>query len=303
MRQRFTVQKPAEDLGEASGGSSSNASAKESTVANSAEGVLGVGLRRCRGSSEDARSAEERIEDEGESLGDSESEETFENSSTEGEDGDEIRNRNRLRKVDILNALRVCKGDVKAAAEVLDISLDVLRKRMAKDPRILAVYSKGSTIEAPTTVDVMARTPLPEVVGKAEGEAMIAMNSVLTNGALEKVIKPETIALLNQAPSVFGNDAGKYLTATLDLHHQMMVISNVQVFERAQEILKGLRDGTYGIEEAPEWQKTYNQLVELLQKGYDRAWQGTLSAAKLLKQSKDSDPERKAKPGFSPLKR
>jgi len=303
MRLRSSLQKPAKDMGEAQGDPCADPAAKESPVASSPESVLGVGLRRRSGSGEGSGNPEERAEDEGESFGNPESAEAGEDSPSEGEDGDEVRNRNRLRKVDILNALRVCEGDITAAAEVLDISVDVLRKRMAKDPRILAVYSKGSTIKPPTTVDVMARKPLPEVVGKAEGEAMIAMNSVLTNGALEKVIKPETIALLNQAPSVFGNDAGRYLTATLDLHHQMMVISNVQVFERAQEILTNLRNGTYGIEEAPEWQKTYNQLVELLQKGYDRAWQGTLSAAKLLKQSKESDPDRKAKPGFSPLKR
>lgn len=178
-----------------------------------------------------------------------------------------------------------------------------LRTKISRDKQLISQYSPDSEVAPPTLVDVMARKAVPEAIDAGAGEATLKMNAMLTSGVLEKLVKKETLELLSGAPSVFGNDAGKYLTGTLDLHHQMMVVSNVQVFERSQEILNNLRNNVYDEEVAHEWQKTYNQLVELLQKGYDRSWQGTLSAAKLLNQRAPKEGDKKAQPAFTPLKR
>lgn len=303
MRQRLQLQAPAQNVGEAQGNSGPHTSAEESAVEGSAESVLGVGLRGRSGGGQGSGSADQRASDEEAPAGSVEGQEAGEASQAEVSDGKPLRKRKLIRKSDIVQALKICEGDIPAAAKVLGCQPFELRAKINKDKQLVSQYSPDSSVEPPTLVDVMARKSIPEAIDAGVGEATLKMNAMLTSGVLEKLVKKETLELLNGAPSVFGGDAGKYLTGTLDLHHQMMVVSNVQVFERSQEILENLRNNVYDEEVAHEWQKTYNQLVELLQKGYDRSWQGTLSAAKLLNQRAPKDGEKKATPAFTPLKR
>lgn len=138
---------------------------------------------------------------------------------------------------------------------------------------------------------------LAELIRKQEFDLM-------REGLKKAGIKEETLQKLSVLDGLAPN-SGRFLVASLDLSHKMMVYSNIQLMEQADFIkTKYLEDETLGMEYKIEWQKAFNEICDILGKGYDRTLAGTQAMAKIMAGQEDKEGKGgKRKPGFSPLKR
>lgn len=186
---------------------------------------------------------------------------------------------------------------------MLGISVNKIKNKISNSSKLRAVWIKAKDIEAPTGLAVASRKAPPREVENSELALIIQdQNRVLLREGLTKAgISAKTIDKLKVFDG-FGTNSGHFLIASLDLSHKMMVFSNVALLEEGEYIREHyLHDETLAPEQKIEWQRAYNEIADILGKGYDRTLAGTQAMAKMM--PKQEEKGEKKKPGFRPLMR
>jgi hypothetical protein len=204
---------------------------------------------------------------------------------------------------EIGRAMKAANGDYRLAAEALGMPPNNLHMRLQNNPQLRALYiDRGKKDVVPTDIDVMTRDGMPmiksEVVDSLLAKAMDIQNRDLLNGGLARAgIKQKTLDKLSTLGSAT-ESAGKFLIASLDLSHRMMIYLNVSLLEQAEEIRETyLTNPSCPSKDKLEWQRVYNGIVSEIGKCYDRTLAGTAALVKIT----TGKSEREQKPGFRTL--
>lgn len=201
---------------------------------------------------------------------------------------------------DIGRAMKAANGDYRLAAAAMGMEPHTLHARIQNNPQLRALYiTKGERDVVPTDAQVQTREKPPAVeVDDQLAKAMDIQNRDLLNGGLARAgIKQSTLDKLSTLGSAT-ESAGKFLIASLDLSHRMMIYLNVSLLEQAEEIrTRYLTNESVPSDHRLEWQKVYNQIVNEIGKCYDRTLNGTSALVKIT----DRKQAAKEKPGFRTL--
>lgn len=206
-------------------------------------------------------------------------------------------------------ALGHAKGDFKLAAAALGISENALRLRVSKNAQLRALYQVGDVSPPHQGIVYEREQPPLTTLTALESEHLLRTNQqIMRNGLAAAGISAETVDKLKLFEN-FAPNSGEYLVAALDISHRMMLFQNVSLFERAEWIKKNILDraGIPGTEDEAfsplvliEWQRVYNEICELIGKGYDRTLNGTQALAKIVGDGGEKSKGKKKKFGFSP---
>ncbi|MCW5549987.1 MAG: hypothetical protein KIT44_13570 [Opitutaceae bacterium] len=128
-------------------------------------------------------------------------------------------------------------------------------------------------------------------------------NRELLRGGLQKAgISDDTLNKLKIFDE-FAVHSGEFLVASLDLTHRMMVYNTVALFERAEYIKKNyLENELLDDEIKVQWQECYNEICDIIGKGYDRTLNGTQAMARMIGGGDDGK-KKKRKPKFGALRK
>lgn len=187
------------------------------------------------------------------------------------------------------------------------MSVATLKRRISTggDSKLRAVHLK-QTPEPPSAADVITRNKPPLELTEAElAEQIRKQDIILFRDGLKKAgVREDTLQCLEILDGLSKN-SGRFLVNSLDLSHRMMVYLNIQLLERANDIKKDyLEDETLDDEYKIEWQKAYNEIVDIIRKSYESTLVGTQAMAKIMVAAggKKKDDDGGKKPGFSPLR-
>lgn len=149
--------------------------------------------------------------------------------------------------------------------------------------------------------DLPSEMTMPTVGDSMLAEQIRRQDMEIIRGGLEKAgISRATLDKLRVFDD-FAPNAGRFLVASLDMSHKMMMFQNVALMEEAEFIRANyLRNEALDPELRIEWQKCYNEICDILGKGYDRTLNGTQVMAKIVA-GKVRNEGPKAKPSFTPL--
>jgi Bacterial regulatory protein, Fis family len=202
---------------------------------------------------------------------------------------------------DLIRAIEASDGNITLAAEVLGMTPLNIRQRIERSPRLAAAAGKPSPVGA---AEEGTRKPLLSgndriVADGALGEIVAANEADIIRGGLKEAgIKDETLEKLRKL-SGLNISGGRFLVATLDMSHRMMVYQSVSLLEEADYIKQHyLHNGELTQEERYNWQRAYNEIAELLGKTFDRTLSGTQAMVAMMK---SGQPAKKGKPGPSEL--
>lgn len=176
---------------------------------------------------------------------------------------------------------------------------------MSESRELGAVLKKRGNVNAPSDIQVITRAKLvtPTERENQLGDAIMKQNrDLLMNGLRKAGIEDSTLEKLAVFEG-FSDNAGRFLVASLDMTHRMMVYLTVKLLERADYIeTRYLKDETLDDEVKIAWQSAHTDIIEQVGKAYDRTLVGTQAMAKLLGTDKGEEGEKKVKPGFKPLR-
>lgn len=203
---------------------------------------------------------------------------------------------------DIIRALGASEGNVRLAAEALDIPEINIRKRMDASPRIAAAGGKVVNVGAKEedTRNKPLLTGDDKIAGnQAMGEIVAANEADIIRGGLRDAgIKEETLEKLRKLGGL-NLSGGRFLVATLDMSHKMMVYQAVSLMEEADFIKANyLHNEEMSHEDRYNWQRAYNEIAELLGKTFDRTLSGTQAMVAMMGKAGQG---KKGKPGPSEL--
>lgn len=216
--------------------------------------------------------------------------------------------RGQLSPADFARALSLAKGDIILAAGILGVKPQRVRVALNDNPQLRAAFLVGDRVTAPDELEAELRKPSDfKLINKEKDELAELVRKQdfdLMRGGLAKAgIKEETLEKLKVLDGLAVN-SGRFLVASLDLSHKMLMYSNISLMEQADYIKKTyLEDATLGMEYKIEWQKAYNEICDIIGKGYDRVLAGTQAMAKIMAGQGDEKQGGKKKPAFAPLKR
>jgi len=208
----------------------------------------------------------------------------------------------------IMEAINLFCGDLKAAAQALEVSHKSLTEHIYNVPRLRAMFLKefgdgGGVV--PDEVETMLRDiDIPGLRANdplaRESRAIRNMNlDVMTDGLSRAGIGQHTIDKLKDLGG-FEAHAGMFLVGSLDMMHRMLVYSGVSLMEQAEFIKENhLNDSSLPMKERLAWQRMYNQITDMMGKTYDRILSGTQAMVKITR--KGDDVKKLAKPAFRPL--
>lgn len=219
---------------------------------------------------------------------------------------------NKTLNVDVLvRVLAEVKGNIPAAAEVLDVSETTVEYHISHDPRLRALYAppKGLAEVQVGEVEAMTRgrsdAPPAFAPTRQEGDSVLAdvvqiQDEELIIQGLKKVgISDEMVEKLRNI-SALGPTAGRFMASSLALTHKLMVVQTIELKVEADYIREHyLRNENLSAEERSYWQKSFNEIADLIGKGFDRTLAGT--QALIAMQRGAAGKGRPAKPGPQPL--
>jgi len=201
---------------------------------------------------------------------------------------------------DIIRALNASNGSVHGAAEVLGMEVSGIYARVNANPRIAT--AAGRIVPVGGKEEGTRKTLLSaedKIVGDAALGDVVAANEadIIRGGLRDAGIKEETLKKL-QTLAGLNLSGGRFLVATLDMSHKMMVYQSVALLEEADHIKKTyLHNDELTQEERYNWQRAYNEIAELLGKTFDRTLAGTQAMVAMMKTGQPG----KRKPGPSEL--
>lgn len=219
---------------------------------------------------------------------------------------------NKTLNIDVLaRVLAEVNGNIPAAAEVLGVSVTTVEYHIAHDLRLKSLYAspKGLAEVQVGEVEAMTRgrsdAPPAFAPAKQDGDAVLAdvvqiQDEELIIQGLKKVgISDEMVEKLRNI-SALGPTAGRFMASSLALTHKLMVVQTIELKVEADYIREHyLRNENLSAEERSYWQKSFNEIADLIGKGFDRTLAGT--QALIAMQRGAAGKGRPAKPGPQPL--
>ena len=213
----------------------------------------------------------------------------------------------------VYRAIQEAEGILRVAADVLGVTVNTLQQRIDRDPRLAALMSEFRKVETVqvTELESMTRsqTDIPPPVAFAPapvaGDAMLAemvrkQDDELVIKGLEKVGIGSAMLDKLRNISALGSSPGQFMATSLGLTHKLMVVQTIELAEEAEYIKANyLRNGDLTCEERSYWQKCYNEIADLIGKGFDRTLAGT--QALIAMQRGAAGVQKKMKPGPQPL--
>lgn len=211
----------------------------------------------------------------------------------------------------IVEAMNMFGGDVRAAAKSLRVSPASLSNAIYNNKRLRSLFIVNvvdADIE-PSEVDQMVReADLPNIGDEGEDNELrrnlMTQNiDILADGLERNGISPKTAAKLKGLGQI-EKSAAKFLVGSLDMMHRMVVYNGANLLEMSENIKEKYLDTNVpmSVKERLQWQRMYNQITDQIGKNYDRVLSGTTAMVKLTA-PKGGDGNKKAKPGFRPLKK
>jgi len=200
--------------------------------------------------------------------------------------------------------LKAFGGICSEAAQALGLTEAQLRYEVDKDPRLCAMF-KVNVGEGVTPDEVEILTRQSSFAKSTENKDLAhAINKqnlqLMADGLAKAGIKEDTLKKIKSLGD-FDMHAGQFLAGSLDMSHRMVVYTSVSLMEEAEHIKKTyLGDSGLPPKVKLEWQKAYNQIVDLLGKSYDRVLTGTQAMIKMTTPSGEGR-RKNAKPAFQPL--
>lgn len=217
---------------------------------------------------------------------------------------------NKTLNVDVLaRVLAEVKGNIPTTAEVLGVSMTTVEHHIANDPRLKSLYAspKGLAEVQVGAVESMTRgrsdAPAAFAPTALEGDAVLAevvqiQDEELMIQGLKKVGISDAMLEKLRNISALGPTAGRFMASSLALTHKLMVVQTIELKEEADYIREHyLRDQSLSAEERSYWQKCFNEIADLIGKGFDRTLAGTQALVAMQRGAKG----RPAKPGPQPL--
>jgi hypothetical protein len=201
-------------------------------------------------------------------------------------------------------------GNTKLIGRLLNRDHSYVRRRIARTPKLAALYSNraegGEVVpldEGATLIRDPAEIPSAPPDGKLA--QMVEKSSKLVRDDLLKLGVPQTTINKLKAFDGLAIDAGWFLVQSLQDTHQIYYINLLRLDAMAEDIKRRYLD-----EEATEkpeamermfWQRAYNEIVDQLGKGHDRMLAGTQAVAAIMRAQtgdKGKGKGAKAKPGW-----
>ena len=211
----------------------------------------------------------------------------------------------------LARVLAEVNGNIPAAAEVLGVSVTTVEYHISHDLRLKSLYAspKGLAEVQVGEVEAMTRgrsdAPPAFAPAKQDGDAVLAdvvqiQDEELIIQGLKKVgISDEMVEKLRNI-SALGPTAGRFMASSLALTHKLMVVQTIELKVEADYIREHyLRDEKLSAEERSYWQKSFNEIADLIGKGFDRTLAGT--QALIAMQRGAAGKGRPAKQGPQPL--
>ena len=202
---------------------------------------------------------------------------------------------------DIIRALKAADGNILLASDALGIPEINIRKRMETSAKICTAAGKPVPLGA---AEEASRKSMLSAPSRIEGDAVmgeiVAANEadIIRGGLRDAGIKDETLEKLRKLSGV-NLTGGRFLVATLDMSHRMMVYQSVSLMEEADYIKANyLHNDALTQEERYNWQRAYSEIAELLGKTFDRTLSGTQAMVAMMK---SGQPAKSKKPGPSEL--
>ena len=219
--------------------------------------------------------------------------------------------RNRIDPELIHKVLVETNGNVRTAADVIGCSTTTIQYHIDHDPRLQALFLPPDKVAAAQVGEVESMTrgragttpafaPAQLVGDQAMAEVVQIQDEELMIQGLKKVgISDEMLEKLRNI-SALGPSAGRFMASSLALTHKLMVVQTIELKQEADYIREHyLRDENLSAEERSYWQKCYNEIADLIGKGFDRTLAGT--QALIAMQRGGAGKGRPAKPGPQPL--
>ena len=219
--------------------------------------------------------------------------------------------RNRIDPELIHKVLVETQGNVPAAADVIGCSPTTIQHHIDNDPRLQALFAPPDKVVAAQVGDVEAMTrgrsgstpafaQAPLVGDAAMAEVVQIQDEELIIHGLKKVGIDDAMITKLRNISALGPTAGRFMASSLALTHKLMVVQTIELKQEADYIREHyLRDANLSAEEKSYWQKCYNEIADLIGKGFDRTLAGT--QALIAMQRGGAGKGRPAKPGPQPL--
>ena len=210
---------------------------------------------------------------------------------------------------DIIRVLAATGGNFQEAADVLGCQYTTIKQRVDRDPRLKALYEPKAGTSSVGGVEAMTRgrtgSAGPLIPEPEEGDAVLAevvqiQDEELMIQGLGKVgISEEMLEKLRNI-SAIGPSAGRFMASSLALTHKLMIVQTIELKEESDHIRKHyLRNENLSPEERSYWQKCFNEIADLIGKGFDRTLTGT--QALVAMQRAGSGGVKKMKQGPQPL--
>lgn len=205
--------------------------------------------------------------------------------------------------------MKIAKGSVKAAAMGLGMSRTALRERIDRNPQLFALYGhqgEDAEIAEETETGTMLRTPADLPATQPENrelaETLMKQDRELLRSGLQAAgIKPETIARIRSLDGLARN-TGAFLSVSMDFTHRLHIFSQAALFEEMEYIRKNhLRADKMDPMVKVMWQRAFNEIADMLGKGYDRTLAGTQAMMAIMSKSGGEKPgagATKGKPGW-----
>lgn len=171
-----------------------------------------------------------------------------------------------------------------------------VQRRIERTPKLYALYgamAEGAEIMAPTEIETVNRSradlPPAEITDSQRAEQLMQQDrQMLRDGLGAAGIKPETIEKMKSLDGLARN-AGAFLSVSLDYTHRLHIYATAALFEEMIYIRDTyLRPGEDGKPKHDPmvmvfWQRAYNEIADLLGKGYDRTLAGSQAMVMMMK--------------------
>jgi len=203
---------------------------------------------------------------------------------------------------EIIETINSVAGDITAAAEMLGISDDQLRKLIRANPQLMALYAAdpGKVVSG---ADLLNR-PSPAKDATPEDQSIISLvqdqnYENILDGFLAVGVPKKTIDNIRTLRK-FESNAGRFMLATMDILQGLVGKSALRLDSYLEYIHEQITDDNIPAKEKAMWIRAFGVSMDHLLKANRDVRDGSLAIARATRRSPDAGAP--AKPGFTPLK-
>lgn len=192
-------------------------------------------------------------------------------------------------------------GNYAKVAEVLGETVDKIRRRVYRDPKLKSIWvAAGEQGHQPTEAELLTRSSVP--LESTDGELINALEKngkeAFMSDIAEMLYNPQNIGKL-EIFKEFDNSVGQLMGEALKLTQKIAIRQNMSLFEVTEKLRDDIQGGGLDPEEEILRTRLFMQATEQQGKFYDRILHGLDLMLKMTEREKG---EKKRKAGFRPLK-